>query len=227
MHCNARLKRGLKMKTPNVIGMCGPIGAGKDSICSILMLQHGYKQVSFAEPLKDVLSVLFGWDREALEGKTKASREWRDTVDEYWSSVLGFKLTPRIALQQVGTNLFRNHFHQDIWVKSIQKRVQTKYKDEKVIFSDCRFKNEIQIVQSLGGTIIEVQGKEVPLYYDLAVKINSSTDDIEKNKLINEMNKLHNIHPSEYEWIGIHRDILIKNNKTLLDLQNTVQSLFQ
>ena len=68
-----------------VIGIVGLIGAGKDTVADYLVNFHGYKRESFANSLKDAVAQVFGWDRELLEGRTKQSREWRETRDEWWS----------------------------------------------------------------------------------------------------------------------------------------------
>lgn len=68
----------------NIIGVVGFIGSGKNTVGNFLIDSLGYKQDSFAGPLKDCVSVVFGWDRQMLEGDTKESRAWRDSPDEWW-----------------------------------------------------------------------------------------------------------------------------------------------
>ena len=60
-----------------IIGICGFIGSGKDTIADYLVNFHEFKRESFASSLKDAVSAVFGWNREMLEGRTKQSREWR------------------------------------------------------------------------------------------------------------------------------------------------------
>ena len=60
-----------------IIGITGLIGSGKDTIADYLTTHHGFKRISFASSLKDSIAVIFGWNREYLEGTTKASREFR------------------------------------------------------------------------------------------------------------------------------------------------------
>lgn len=200
---------------PKIIGLTGIIGSGKDTFSSMLIEEYGYKQVSFAEPLKDALSAIFGWPRELLEGKTEESRLFRETKDLFWSEKLGFELTPRIALQNVGTDLFRKHFHNDIWVLSITKRIQDLYNNENIIFSDCRFVNEINAVKMNGGLIIEVQPKTLPQWYYEALK--------DKSNMI-----VHGIHESEYQWIGENDPWkVVQNCGTLDDLKHKAKQIFQ
>ena len=59
-----------------------------------------------------------------LEGSTHESRQWREKVDTWWAEKLnrpGF--TPRIALQLVGTDLWRNQFNDGIWLLSFEKKL--------------------------------------------------------------------------------------------------------
>jgi hypothetical protein len=64
----------------NIIGICGPIGSGKDTIADILIKERGYIKLSFASALKDAVSAIFGWDRNMLEGADSESRLWREQI---------------------------------------------------------------------------------------------------------------------------------------------------
>ena len=102
-----------------IIGLVGFIGSGKDSVATKLV-ETGCVQESFAGPLKSVCASIFGWDRELLEGQSQKSREFRETIDLYWSGKLGIKgFTPRLALQLIGTDVLRDHFNKDIWLSSL------------------------------------------------------------------------------------------------------------
>jgi hypothetical protein len=137
-----------------IIGVCGDIGSGKDTLASILIEEKGFTKLSFASALKDAVSVIFGWDRDLLEGLTKESRQWREVVDEWWSSRLNIPLlTPRWVLQNWGTELFRNNFHSDIWLASVENKIN-KLSNKNIVITDCRFSNEIETVKRLGGKLI-------------------------------------------------------------------------
>jgi hypothetical protein len=83
-----------------IVGICGFIGSGKDTVADYLVNFHEFRRESFANTLKDAVSSVFGWDRTMLEGRTKAAREWREQVDPWWSKRLDMpKLTPRWVLQ--------------------------------------------------------------------------------------------------------------------------------
>ena len=82
-----------------IIGICGFIGSGKDTIADYLVNVQHFRRMSFAATLKDAVSSVFGWDREMLEGRTQHSRDWREQRDQWWSQRLGREITPRLILQ--------------------------------------------------------------------------------------------------------------------------------
>lgn len=217
-----------------IVGITGLIGSGKDSF-SKEFIDAGYYKISFADTLKDAVSVIFGWDREMLSGSTPESRIQRETVDEYWSSKLKFDVTPRWVLQNLGTDVIRHYFNDNIWVYSAERKILD---HDKVIITDCRFMNEIDMIRENKGTIIEVQ-RNLPDWYDEAVWYNkfceeqynsdSSESYYEDFDMYIEScmpRSLTNIHTSEYGWVGLNNpDIIIQNNSTLLDLETKAKDI--
>ena len=51
-----------------IVGICGWIGSGKDTIADYLVNVHQFRRDSFASTLKSAVAEVFGWDREMLEG---------------------------------------------------------------------------------------------------------------------------------------------------------------
>ena len=47
-----------------VIGICGLISSGKDTIADYLIKEHNFRKISFADKLKDSVAAMFDWDRE-------------------------------------------------------------------------------------------------------------------------------------------------------------------
>ena len=105
-----------------IIGICGLIGSGKDTIADYLIKRHNFQKLSFADKLKDSVATMFDWDRELLDGKTDTSRKWRESVDEYWTQETGEEITPRYVLQKFGTEV-RDGFHVHTWTILLKKTI--------------------------------------------------------------------------------------------------------
>jgi len=181
----------------SLIAICGFQGSGKDTLANIL-IEKGYTKVSFAGLLKDVVATIFTWNRDLLEGTTEKSRQWRETVDDWWSTRLNIpNLTPRYVLQQIGTDVFRNHFHPDIWVAAIERKISNM---SGVVITDCRFPNEIEMIKKLNGSIIHIFRGELPSWFGIDIP--------------------NDIHISELLWTKYKFDKTINNNKDIKHLKS-------
>jgi hypothetical protein len=201
-----------------IIGVCGFIGSGKDTIADYLVNFHEFRRESFASTLKDAVAAVFGWDRTMLEGRTKEAREWREQVDPWWADRLSMPtLTPRWVLQYWGTEVCRKAFHDDIWIASLENKLRNS-KDH-VVISDCRFPNEISSIKNAGGKIVWVQRGELPDWYETAIDANRGS-----NVAINEL-KMRKIHASETAWVGTDFDLVLDNNGTIDDLYTQAADL--
>lgn len=188
-----------------IIGICGLQNSGKDTIGAYLVDNYGFIKISFASLLKDIVAILFDWDRKLLEGDTVDSREWREQIDTWWSEKLQIpNLTPRYVLQFFGTDLFRDHFHQDIWIIALERQL---FKWKNCVITDCRFPNEIQMIRKAGGKIIRVDRGKMPTWY--YTYMNSGIIDS-------------SVHQSEYMWVKEEYDYLIENNSTLVQLEKQI-----
>lgn len=203
-----------------IIGICGFIGSGKDTAADYLVGFHGFRRDSFANTLKDAVSAVFGWDRELIEGRTPEARAWREKVDPWWANRLGMpELTPRWILQYWGTDVLRNHFHDDIWIAALESRLARRA--DHTVISDVRFPNEIKAIRAQGGKIVWIQRGELPWWYDIAVRANEGK--IEAQEVL----RSHNIHPSETSWVGTAFDEVIGNNGSIEDLYSQIRNLLQ
>jgi hypothetical protein len=203
-----------------IIGVCGFIGSGKDTIADYLVNVHGFRRESFANTLKDAVAAVFGWDRVMLEGRTKEAREWREQIDLWWAERLGIPtLTPRWVLQYWGTEVCRRGFHDDIWIASVENKLR-RSKDD-IVISDCRFPNEIASIKLAGGIIVCVNRGELPSWHIMAAKANKG-DILAAEKL-----KALGVHASETAWVGTDFDHVLDNNSTLDSLFNQVETVVQ
>lgn len=209
--------------TAHIISFSGLIGSGKDAAAQYLIDNHGFTRVSFASTLKDAVAAVFGWDRILLDGVTAESRGWRESVDTWWSKRLDMPyLTPRWVLQFWGTDVLRQHFHQDIWVASVEYQLQRS--DYDVVITDARFYNEIQAIKSTGGTTVHMLRGPIPEWYEHAINYNRGENTI-GYALSKQALAQSGIHPSEYSHIGIPYDVTIENNGTISDLHGKIKDL--
>jgi hypothetical protein len=200
-----------------IIGICGFIGSGKDTAADYLVNFHEFRRESFASSLKDAVSVIFGWDREMLEGRTKQSRDWREVKDEWWSNRLGKDITPRHVLQYWGTEVIREGFHDDMWIASLENKLRTS--TDSIVITDCRFPNEITGLKEQGAKIVWVQRGVIPHWYIIAEQANAG-DHKAKNWL-----ERHGVHASEYSWAGTKFDAIIDNNGSIDSLYSQIKNL--
>jgi len=207
-----------------IIGICGLIGAGKDTAADYLVNLHHFRRESFASTLKDAVAQVFGWDRTMLEGRTKQAREWREQIDPWWADRLNMpRLTPRWILQYWGTEVCRHGFHNDIWIASLENKLRNSSDD--VVISDCRFPNEISAIKNAGGRVIRVVRGAEPAWYDSAVSVNRGPDGNSTWSLSRRRLEKLGIHASETAWVGTEFDAVLDNNSTLDDLYQQVKSL--
>ena len=203
-----------------IIGVCGFISSGKDTVADYLTNFHQFRRDSFAGTLKDAVSAVFGWDRELLEGRTKSAREWREQRDPWWADRLNMPdLTPRWVLQYWGTEVCRKSFSDDIWIASLENKLRTS--KDSIVISDCRFPNEIQSIRNAGGMVIRVVRGPEPPWYTIAVKANRG------EKIAQDILNEQRVHVSESAWVGTKFDAVVDNNGTIDQLYAQVKNLIQ
>lgn len=145
----------------NLIGLHGYARSGKDTYGAHLIAQ-GYAHYSFASPIRQAASKMFGIPVEQFEGTNPN----RDQVDPFWGISL------REMLQRIGTEGGRDVFGQDLWVKRAKaeweqvKQRPTGWSDEAIagfeiptkglVITDVRFENEADWIASEGGYVLKI-----------------------------------------------------------------------
>ena len=200
-----------------LIGLTGFISSGKGTVANILTTEYDFIGDSFASSVKDVCAAIFGWDRQALEGATDDSRQWRETVDLWWSKKLSIdNFTPRMALQMIGTDIMRGYLHDDIWILSLERRLTT----ADTVISDVRFPNEANLIRRLGGKVVSVD-RVKPEWYNVAKAANNGEP--------TALDKMHttysHVHRSEWALVGYEPDYTVHNRSTKDDLAQSVKHM--
>lgn len=139
-----------------IVGLTGRKGHGKDTAASVFV-EHGFRQLRFADPLKAMLRAFFtqfDLDPELIERKVEGD------LKEVPCPLLRDK-TPRHAMQTLGTEWGRCLIADDLWVVALQMRATAL---PNVVVSDVRFPNECEAIHAIGGLVYRVDaGKRVPV----------------------------------------------------------------
>lgn len=153
------------MRTQIVIGLAGYIGSGKTSVSEWFITNHGFKRVSFADPIRQMIMAL-GVPESVL----------RDPVLKEKPHKLLLGQTPRYAMETLGTKWGRDLMHPQFWVGHFALASAEK---PFVIIDDVRFDNEVEAIESLGGRVfrLNVPGREPKVPTDFMVqKLTKVTD---------------------------------------------------
>jgi hypothetical protein len=200
LRAEKRIQKGSSIL--NIIGIAGRAGAGKDTVADILVREHGFVKIALADPLKRACKEFFNFTDEQLWGPS----EERNKPDERYprnhswpngffptrclccNALEGYEperqcyLTPRFALQQLGTEYGRAMF-ENVWIdKAIETArllfgLDAPFPNEKsatirgydprrgliasynlsrcrgVVISDVRFFNELTRIRDVGGRV--------------------------------------------------------------------------
>ena len=216
-----------------IYGLCGFAGSGKNTAASLLLKHTDGHAYSFAAALKDGAAAIFGWPREMLEGDTEPSRTWRDQIDVYWSGVFDRSVTPRMVLQEVGTEVFRKYLP-NIWIAAAARQMQSKHAT--AVFTDTRFGNEMSWINSQNGVLIWVYRPEMPhLSAATATMVQRLVDrhvnlsDEHIAKLIQQTCQTDTMHLSETSFLydgPLRPHIVVKNTLTADELSLMMQHIY-
>lgn len=133
-----------------IIAITGLAGSGKNTVADMIT----GVPMAFADPMKKFCQQIFGFTNEELFGPSEA----RERPSKRFCRPNGEPLTPRFALQTLGTEWGRN-CDPDVWVKYAMWRAReieataNQNGAGPVIITDLRFVNEAEHVLAAGGEI--------------------------------------------------------------------------
>jgi hypothetical protein len=140
-----------------IVGLTGMAGSGKDSVADILVRNHGYTRIAFADPLRSMalaLNPMVDWGRNHLE--ISGPVRLRDVVDrDGWDVAKRFYPEVRRTLQRFGTEVIRDHVGPNFWVDTAMAKIVSQ-PDRNWVITDCRFPNEAEAVVDYGGAVVLV-----------------------------------------------------------------------
>lgn len=125
-----------------LVGFTGKARSGKDTAALFVIETFNLEKYSFAQPIKEACKVMFGWNEEHVNGSLK------EAIDDHYG------VSPRQAMQTLGTEWGRNTIHNEMWIK----RAEMAFKQSSmgIVIPDVRFENEAEFIRDNGGVLIHV-----------------------------------------------------------------------
>lgn len=133
-----------------IIGIAGKKGSGKTTVANMLCSNHGFKRISFADPLKAMLKPLLlasGFSEESSRIYTEQDRG---------VMIPGIGKSYRKLMQTLGTDWGRDMVGSDLWLNCAKTSIEDAATG--VVFDDVRFDNEAALIRSNGGIIVHLRG---------------------------------------------------------------------
>lgn len=125
-----------------IIGFAGKGESGKSTAAAYLVLEHGFTEFNFADPLKKAAAALIGEDLELYyDHKSKAEI----------ISWLG--ISRRTLMQLLGTECVRDRIADDFWTRRMEHDIFLE-DNPYIVIGDVRFVNEARMIKDLGGIIV-------------------------------------------------------------------------
>lgn len=179
----------------DIIGFAGKMRSGKGMAASYLHNHFGYEVVAFADKLKEICVPLIGVDSvDVLDSMKNNNTKINLIIDEefcekvsyltevpaeYIKEVILSKTinTVRELLQILGTDVLRGYNENWHVHKTIEKIIELRKSNKKVVIGDVRFKNEKLALESIGGSVY---------YIDKTFEINTDEHISENSLSVND-----------------------------------------
>jgi len=136
---------------PKIIGLSGKARSGKDTAAGMLEAAFNAKTVAFADPIRDAMRAIFGFNEAHFNGSLKE-------VVVPWIGK-----SPRQLMQTLGTEWGRNIVNNDLWRTLAARKIEqiTDSFDHAVV-TDVRFENEAEMIRSMGGRVWHIVRDNIP-----------------------------------------------------------------
>jgi hypothetical protein len=157
-----------------IIALSGVAGSGKDTVAGFLSEICETTLIAFADPLKEFCQELFDFTDDQIYGPSECRNapdpRYVRKCDYALHQADGYEpdpccpacggkpvyLTPRFALQTLGTEWGRNCC-EDIWARyGVRKAIEAFEDGYLAVVTDCRFINEARAVREAGGEVWQI-----------------------------------------------------------------------
>lgn len=157
-----------------IIGLMGVKGSGKDTFAAILVQQHGFIRIGFADELYRQAAQAYGVTVAFLGERTTKETDlpalalqnckdpafvqcvletfgWADTPENRTRP-----LSPRTVLQLWGTEYRRLRGQDSYWLDIVENALNAQ-PDRSFVVTDVRFPNEFSFMKAEGATLVRVR----------------------------------------------------------------------
>lgn len=147
-----------------IVGLTGKKSHGKDTVGRILVEEHGFVRVSFADALKQSAAALFDvpvetWDKLKNDEYAKVILTGADDKGFAFDFAV---LSVRSFLQRYGTEAHRDIFGGSFWVDVVRDKVRAlDAGGDSVVITDVRFEEEAALVRDFRGAVVNVYRPQV------------------------------------------------------------------
>ena len=185
-----------------ILLLCGYKRCGKDECASFLESELNFQHFKISKYLKELLTLLFGFQNEQLEGTEK------ETVSPEWN------VTPRDVMKFVGTNLFQfeiqkllPHIDRDFWLHLLRKDIELNRRpNTPIVISDLRFSHELEFFTRIFPR-------------EKIIVVNVLRSSVHKTDFVPD--------PSEDEHTKMPHTHVVQNNTSLYDLRVKLRQLIE
>ena len=188
-----------------LIGFSGKKGSGKSYFADYLVNNKLFIKLSFASPLKEITKILFNLSDEDVKDPIK-----KELINPK------FNASPRELMQWLGTDIMREEFNKrfnysgSIWIDNVKDKIKMLLDNNKdVVIDDVRFQNEVDMIHSLGGIVIN-------LHNDLNNINSTSSHPSENQKLTFNYEFVNDKSYSNTYDIYLNLDLLVNKHNGLL-----------
>lgn len=143
---------------PYLVGLVGFARVGKDTFANALVKAHGFKQMAFADRLRQVAYKLGKYLYVGLSIFGDSSSEtYTEAIDR-----LGYETVKRLYpnarkfLVDIGHG-FREVFGPSFWIDQVVQQIEGEDCESNIVITDCRYLNEALTVRNLGGVIVYLE----------------------------------------------------------------------
>lgn len=135
-----------------LIGLHGKPRVGKDTVAAHLIKKHNLLRYGPSVRVKLTTAAMFDFPVEYLDDDSM-----KDQMDPFWG------MTYRQMAQKVGKESSRDVFGNDIWMRHVEKNLQSLPNDVSgIVLADVRYASEIEWIKAHGGEVMYIIREGAP-----------------------------------------------------------------